>query len=557
MLQGCKRFVRAFSNKPTLNNRKKYSTTPAGVPEFYIIDSTLREGEQFATTNFSPEDRVYIAKQLDRLGVDYIELVNPVASEQAFLDCQKISSLNLKKAKVLTHVRCHMTDVTAAVKSGVNGVNVYMATSPMLRQYSHGKGIDAVVEAAREVIEYVKRHGKEIRFSCEDAFRSNTNDLLAIYKEIDKIGVDRVGVADTVGIASPDQVYETIKKVRSVISPKTGIEFHTHNDTGCCIANAYMALKGGATHIDTSVLGIGERNGITPLGGFLARMYAVDREYLKQRFDLTVLQHLERYVARASEINIPFNNYVTGSAAFTHKAGVHSKAVMANPNAYEAINPADFGVERHIQFAHRLTGWNAIYNRAKQLQLELSEDQVKAATSLLKNLADEQALTLQQVDEVLMGLAAVPVTSSSRLSTFITQQPENLSPELAAAAKAAADALAAFEKESARNAVLRAAKAIQKEVAPTLNIKVEGHLFDKLVINKIMDLLVESPCKFKITHMEVPHDNEQPSVVYIQISSKQSHDLAIARGKIQQLVEDAGCGLSEAEDDQIKRTSGI
>ena len=161
-----------------------------------------------------------------------------------------------------------------------------------------------------------------------------------------------------------------VKKVREVIRPTTGIEFHAHDDAGCCIANAYMALKAGATHIDTCVLGIGERNGITPLGGFLGRMYTLDKSHVTSRFDLSVLQHLEkyeilscsfnsqfcRYVARASEIKIPFNNYITGTSAFSHKAGVHSKAVMSNPTAYEVIDPADFGVERRIQFAHRLTG---------------------------------------------------------------------------------------------------------------------------------------------------------------------------------------------------------
>jgi homocitrate synthase len=529
--------------------------TQTKVP-FYLVDTTLREGEQFASCEFSPEDRVYIAKQLDRLGVDFIELVNPVASEQALKDCTKISALGLQ-AKVLTHIRCHMTDASVAVKSGVQGVNVYMATSPILSQHSHGKGIETVISSAREVIEYVKKHKLEIRFSCEDAFRSKVDDILLIYQKVDEIGVDRVGIADTVGIATPDQVYDVVKKVRSVIKPTTGIEFHTHNDTGCCIANAYMALLAGATHIDTCVLGIGERNGITPLGGFLGRMYTVDKDHVKQRFDLNVLTHLERYVSRASGINIPFNNYITGSCAFTHKAGVHSKAVMANPNAYEVIDPADFGVIRNIQFAHRLTGWNAIYHRSKQLGLDLSDDQVKAATSLLKNLADERNISLEQVDNVLLELAAIPQTSSSRLTSFVKEK-KNLSPELEAAAQAAADAMAAFEREAARLAVHKIQEASDAKIKgqPSCALKLEGHLFDTRCINEIIDVLVDSPCKFEISGLEVPPKNEMQSTAYLRVWSEKQKDLETAKEALRSLVEESyknSCRLSVISYDQIPK----
>jgi len=238
------------------------------LPHFEIIDTTLREGEQFSTSEFTRSDRIYIAKVLSDIGVEYIELVNPAASEQAVQDCKTLSALNLR-SKFLTHIRCHMHDAQAAVASGVQGVNVYMATSKILREHSHGKPIDAIVETAAQVIEFVKKHGLEVRFSCEDAFRSDLSDILKVYSEVAKLGVNRVGVADTVGIATPSQVSQVIQAVRGAINnDQIGIEFHTHNDTGCCIANALVALEAGATHIDTTVLGIGERNGITPLGGF-------------------------------------------------------------------------------------------------------------------------------------------------------------------------------------------------------------------------------------------------------------------------------------------------
>jgi len=181
---------------------------------------------------------------------------------------------------------------------------------------------------------------------------------------------------------------------------KCGIEFHGHNDSGCAIANCFMALEGGATHIDTSILGIGERNGIAPLGGLIARLYATDRS-LVTKYRLTTLRDLDHMVAEMVGVDIPFNNYITGITAFTHKAGIHAKAVLNNPETYEILAPQDFGMSRYISIAHRLTGWNAIKSRAEQLNLNIPDEELKEATSHIKKLADERPLTLDDVDAVL------------------------------------------------------------------------------------------------------------------------------------------------------------
>lgn len=177
-----------------------------------------------------------------------------------------ISKLGLK-SKILTHTRCHMDDARIAVECGCDGIDVVFGTSSYLRKFSHGKDIEQIIEAARETIEFIKSKGLEVRFSSEDSFRSNLDDLIRIYREVDKLGVNRVGIADTVGVANPRQVYNVVHAVRQVVS--CDMEFHGHNDTGCAIANSFAALEAGCTHIDTSVLGIGERNGITPLGGYV------------------------------------------------------------------------------------------------------------------------------------------------------------------------------------------------------------------------------------------------------------------------------------------------
>ncbi|CAO3657116.1 unnamed protein product [Mucor hiemalis] len=370
----------------------------SNVANFKIIESTLREGEQFANAFFTTEKKIEIAKALDEVGVDYLELTSPAASEQSRNDCTAISNLGLK-AKILTHIRCHMDDAKLAIDTGVDGLDVVIGTSSFLREFSHGKDMDYITKQAIEVITYIKSKGLEVRFSTEDSFRSDLVDLLSIYKAVDKIGVNRVGIADTVGCANPRQVYELVKTLRSVVS--CDIECHFHNDTGCAIANAYAALEAGATHIDTSVLGIGERNGITPLGGLLARMYTGDKEYVKNKYDLTKIREVENIVAEAVEVTVPFNNYITGYCAFTHKAGIHAKAILNNPSTYEILNPHDFGMTRYVSIGHRLTGWNAVKNRVEQLDLDLTDDDSKAVTAKIKELADVRPLSLDDVDVLL------------------------------------------------------------------------------------------------------------------------------------------------------------
>lgn len=133
----------------------------------------------------------------------------------------------------------------------------------------------------------------------------------------------------------------------------------------------------------------------------MARMIVADRDYVKSKYNLEKLKELEDIVAEAVEINIPFNNYITGFCAFTHKAGIHAKAILNNPSTYEIINPTDFGMSRYVHFASRLTGWNAIKSRAEQLGLQMTDEQIKAVTLKIKAMADVRPLAIDDADSII------------------------------------------------------------------------------------------------------------------------------------------------------------
>ena len=368
--------------------------------QFNIIESTLREGEQFVGANFTSDDKLRIADALDEFGVEYIELTSPLASPQSFEDACLIAKRGLK-ARVLTHIRCHIDDAKKALDTGVQGVDLVIGTSSFLREFSHGMAMGQVIDRAVEVLAWIRAQAPnlELRFSTEDSFRSEESDLFRVYLAVDQVGVDRFGIADTVGVATPMRVYQLVSGLRRLV--KAGIEFHGHNDSGCAIANAVTALEAGATHIDTSILGIGERNGIAPLGGFVARMYATNRDIVKKKYKLKKLRKLDEMIANMTGVGIPFNNYITGVTAFTHKAGIHAKAILNKPETYEILNPKDFGMTRYISIAHKLTGWNAIKDRAEQLGVPLTDDQIKAVTAHVKALADQKKIDLNDIDELL------------------------------------------------------------------------------------------------------------------------------------------------------------
>jgi len=373
--------------------------------EWYIIDSTIREGLQFCNAFFDSNEKREIAARISDFGIEYIELLNPCVSEQSFEDIKSIVDMKLK-SKILTHVRCHKVDVDRAIETGVDGIDIVIGTSSYLRQFSHGKSIEEIKKMAKSVIQYIqsKNENIEIRFSTEDSFRSDINDLMDIYSFVSELDIARVGIADTVGIAAPDQVYKLVSEVYGAINKdKCDIEIHLHNDTGCAIANSYMAIKAGAKYIDTCVLGIGERNGIVPLGGFLSRMIPINKEYVAGKYKLKELKNLENYICNHCDIQIPFNNYITGYAAFTHKAGIHAKAVLNNPECYECLNPTDFGLKRYIHIAHELTGWNAIKDRVEQLNLDLNNDEIKELTEYIKSFASIKKCNLSDVDNILIN----------------------------------------------------------------------------------------------------------------------------------------------------------
>ena len=379
------------AHHPYFGIQRDYSARP-----LEIIDTTLREGQQTSLLHdyhkyfFNQQDKLDIVRALILYGVKFIELFSPVVSSHEEDDFKHIRAVRdeLITQKgytfLLAHVRAHPRDVEAAIEAGFDGLNMYIGTSPQSRNGNHGKSLETIVERVSSLLEEVRRNYPHIvlRFSGEDAFRTSLDDLVQVYDSIIPL-VDRLGFPDTVGVATPDQVEYRVDQFRTRY-PEMPLEIHFHDDRGLGLMNSLTAIKAGAQYINTTLLGFGERSGITSMTALLFNLF------LEGCYD-----HLEGYNLRGSyPINVlmaaklktlvPSKEPVSLTNR-THTAGVHQGAVLRDASTYEALPMDLFGVSERDILLGPLSGWNLVHYYLKEIHyFEISAEIAREISACFK-----------------------------------------------------------------------------------------------------------------------------------------------------------------------------
>ncbi|MBW2974407.1 2-isopropylmalate synthase [Candidatus Woesearchaeota archaeon] len=307
-----------------------------------ILDTTLREGEQTPNVKFTLKQKVAIAKKLDEFGVDYIEAGHPAISENDKKTVIAVADLGLK-AGILGHARAKREDIDAVFESGCQWVGIFCRINDFSSKLIK-KSKEEIFRMIKESVEYAHQRGLKIRFTVEDATRTPTKDILKIAGLVEKAGANRFSIADTVGCASPEMIFDLISRLKRGISIE--LEAHCHNDLGLANANALAAYRAGADIIDVTVNGIGERAGFTSLQEF---SLAMKRLYGENNRNFELLLELSYLVTNYSGVRPDKLRPVTGGYAFTHTAKLHKSAVKLEPQSYESIDP--FLVGRNREFA--------------------------------------------------------------------------------------------------------------------------------------------------------------------------------------------------------------
>lgn len=306
-----------------------------------ILDTTLREGEQTPGVKFTKEQEIKIAKLLDDFGVDIIEAGHPFISNYDRECVRAVVNLKLR-AEILAHARADKNDINAAIDCKTQWVGIFCGINKLSLKYRINKSKKEVIKMIVDSIKYAKKNNLKVRYSIEDAVRTDLKDIVYIARLAKAAGADIIGLPDTTGSATPEEYYNLISKVTNLAD--IPVEAHCHNDLGLALANSLAAYRAGVQTIDATVNGLGERAGLTSLAELCLALKLKYNE--KNNWKIKNLIKISDTVMNFSGVKVGRLRPILGENAFTHTADLHQKAEKRNHTAYESIDPAILGRKR-------------------------------------------------------------------------------------------------------------------------------------------------------------------------------------------------------------------
>ncbi|MEL7355671.1 MAG: homocitrate synthase [Cyanobacteria bacterium J06560_6] len=317
---------------------------PPQVPQkIYINDTTLRDGEQAAGVAFGLEEKVAIAKFLDAIGIQELEVGIPAMGQEEAATIRAITDLGLN-AQLLGWNRAVISDVQASIHCGLQRIHISIPVSDIQIQVKFQGRWNAMLQQLRDTINFALDHGLSVSVGGEDSSRADEQFLIDAAQFAQEWGAFRFRFCDTVGVLDPFTTFEKIQKLVAALD--IPVEMHTHNDLGLATANALAGIRAGATSINTTVNGLGERAGNAALEEVVMALKQVYS--LKTGIQTQHLLELSRSVAKAVNCPVPPWKAIVGNNTFAHESGIHAHGVMINPSTYEPFDPKEVGWQRRF-----------------------------------------------------------------------------------------------------------------------------------------------------------------------------------------------------------------
>ena len=361
-----------------------------------IFDTTLRDGEQCPGASLTPQEKLEIAKQLARLGVDVIEGGFPIASPG---DAQAVKMIaqTIKGPTIAALARSLPKDIDAAAAALAPAKNkrihVFLATSPIHRKYKLRKAEAEILRQAVWAVGYAKKYSRDVEFSPEDASRTEPEFLHKVIEAVIKAGATTVNIPDTVGYAIPEQFGELIRGIIERVPniERARVSVHCHNDLGLAVPNSLAAIKHGATQVECTVNGIGERAGNASLEEIVMSL-KVRPEYYHATtgIDTRQIHKASRLVSTLTGIVVQPNKAIVGDNAFRHESGIHQDGILKHRLTYEIMRPQDIGLGESKLVLGKLSGRHAFAKRMSALGFTLSKPALDRAFTRFKVLADKK-----------------------------------------------------------------------------------------------------------------------------------------------------------------------
>ncbi|MGB7474495.1 2-isopropylmalate synthase [Trichococcus sp.] len=376
-----------------------------------FFDTTLRDGEQTPGVNFNTKEKVQIALQMEKWGIDVIEAGFPISSEGDFEAVKAIAGA-VKNMTVAGLARCNEKDIDAAydaLRDAVDPqIHIFIATSPIHMEYKLKMSKEEVLASVAHHIAYAKSKFEKVQFSPEDATRSDWDFLVEVINLAIEKGATVINIPDTVGYTNPTEFGNLFKYLKQNVTHFDDVIFssHCHDDLGMATANALAAVENGALRVEGTINGIGERAGNTALEEVAVALH-IRKNYYEKETGM-VLKETKRtsdLVSRLSGMPIPRNKAVIGGNAYAHESGIHQDGVLKNPETYEIITPQLVGVEHNSLPLGKLSGRHAFVDRIAQMGYEISDPaEIKILFARFKELADKKKnVTEEDIHALMVG----------------------------------------------------------------------------------------------------------------------------------------------------------
>ena len=401
-----------------------------------VFDTTLRDGEQAPGASLTSSQKLNIALQLEKLGVDVIEAGFPVASPGDFEGVSLIAR-NVKKPVICGLARCIQKDIDAAYeslkKASRSRIHVFLATSKIHLQHKFRKGEDEIVDIARKWVRYARNKCDDIEFSPEDATRTDLDFMYRVIEEAVKCGATTINIPDTVGYSYPDEMYHIIASIRNNVPniDKAVIAVHCHNDLGLASANSLHAIAAGARQVHCTINGIGERAGNASLEEIIMAINTRKDAFghLKHGIKTKQIVKTSKLVSALTGFVVPPNKAIVGENAFKHESGIHQDAIIKERTTYEIMDPEDVGWTGTNLVLGKHSGSHAFGKRLTDLGFKLEKEQIVHLFEQFKILADKKKEVFDEdimamiEDEVRPPESQKFVFSSFSINTASSQTP--------------------------------------------------------------------------------------------------------------------------------------
>ena len=373
-----------------------------------IFDTTLRDGEQSPGASMNTAEKLRIATQLEKLGVDILEAGFPAASEGDLEAVSRIAG-KLKQTQVAALARTSKDDIDRAWQAIRHAakprIHTFIATSDIHLKYKLKMSREEVVRAAVEAVKYAASLADNVEFSAEDGSRSDRDFLCKVFEAVIEAGAKTVNLPDTVGYAIPDEFSDLVRYVNAHTPniDKAVLSVHCHNDLGLATANTLSAITAGARQAEVTINGIGERAGNTSLEEVVMSLVTRNNSLgLTTSIHTQQIHPTSRLVSMITGILVQPNKAIVGANAFAHEAGIHQDGVLKNPMTYEIMKPETIGLSTNRLVLGKHSGRHALRSRLKSMGYDLSDEEVNLVFTRFKELADKKKHVVDEDLEVIV-----------------------------------------------------------------------------------------------------------------------------------------------------------